>query len=260
MTDTAYLTYEGPIATLTLNRPERFNAIDAATAITLATLGRELAARDETRVVVIRGAGSAFCAGGDINHMAAHLDNPAPMVKGILNAHHEFLIGLQALAAIVVTSVHGAAAGAGFSLAFMGDLCIAADNARFTPAYAQLGLSPDGGGTIGLIRAVGVRRAMQIFLMEDGFDAAQAETWGLVNKVVPQSDLQTATQALAVRLASLAPSAVAATKRLLTAAANRPMAEQLDAEMAELIDCMRMNPFRDAVRRFVDSKNSIIPP
>ncbi|WP_158814312.1 enoyl-CoA hydratase/isomerase family protein [Methylocapsa sp. S129] len=257
MTEAAYLAYDGPIATIILNRPERFNALDEAAAVTLAALGRELAARGDIRVVVIRGAGSAFCAGGDINHMAAHLDDPAPMVKGILNAHHEFLTILNALPAIVVTSVHGAAAGGGFSLAFMGDLCIAADNARFTPAYARLGLSPDGGGTIGLVRAVGARRALQIFLMEDSFGAAQAETWGLVNKVVPESELPATTQALARRLASLGSGAVAATKRLIAAFPGKSMAEQLDAEMNELIGCMRMEPFRDAVRRFMDrSKDS----
>ena len=260
MTDAAYLSYDGLIATITLNRPERFNAIDEAAAVALAALGRELATREDIRVVVIRGAGAAFCAGGDINHMAAHLDDPAPMVKGILNAHHEFLTGLAALPAIVVTSVHGAVAGGGFSLAFMGDLCIAADTARFTPAYARLGVSPDGGGTIGLVRAVGVRRALQIFLMEDSFGAAEAEAWGLVNKVAPESELQTATLALARRLASLGSGAVAATKRLIAASPDRQMAEQLDAEMNELIGCMRMEPFRDAVRRFVDrSKDSRSP-
>jgi enoyl-CoA hydratase/carnithine racemase len=248
----AYLTYDGPIATITLNRPERFNAFDEAAVVVLAALARELAARDGIRVVVIRGAGPAFGAGGDINHMAAHLDDPAPMVKGILNAHHEFLTILDALPAIVVTSVHGVAAGGGFSLAFMGDLCVAADNARFIPAYARLGVSPDGGGTIGLVRAVGVRRALQIFLMEDGFSAAQAEAWGLVNKVVSESELPAATQALAKRLASLGAGAVAATKRLIVASPGRSMAEQLDAEMNELIGCMRMEPFRDAVPRFVD--------
>jgi enoyl-CoA hydratase/carnithine racemase len=263
MTDAAYLAYDGPIATITLNRPERFNAIDEAAAIALAALGRELATRDDVRVVVIRGAGPAFCAGGDINHMAVHLDDPAPMVKGLLNAHHEFLTGLAALPAVVVTSVHGAAAGGGFSLAFMGDLCIAADNARFTPAYARLGVSPDGGGTIGLVRAVGARRALQIFLMEDSFSAARAEAWGLVNKVVPESQLRAETQALARRLASFGAGAVAATKRLIADSPGRSMTEQLDAEMNELIGCMRMDPFRDAVRRFADrskDSNSREPP
>lgn len=250
MTNSAYLSYDGPIGTITLNRPERFNAIDEATAAALAALARDLAARGDLRVVVIRGAGPAFCAGGDISHMAAHLDDPAPMARGILNAHHEFLTGLHALPAIVLTSVHGAVAGAGLSLAFMGDLCIAADTARFTPAYAQLGVSPDGGGTVGLVRAVGARRALQIFLMEDSFGALQAEAWGLVNRVVPESELPTATRALAERLASMGPRAIVATKKLIYASPGRPMAEQLDAEMTELVGCMQGDPFRDAVRRF----------
>lgn len=247
----AYLTYDGPIATITLNRPERFNAMDEAAAVALAAAARELAARDNVRVVVIQGAGPAFCAGGDINEFAANLDDPAPMVTGILTAHHEFLIRLSALPAIVLTSVHGAAAGAGLSLAFMGDVCIAADTARFTPAYARLGVSPDGGGTVGLVRAVGARRALQVFLMEDGFGARQAEAWGLVNRVVPESELQAATRAVAERLAAFAPGVVAATKRLVYASSERPMAQQLEAEMNELIGCMRTDSFRDAVRRFV---------
>jgi enoyl-CoA hydratase/carnithine racemase len=93
--------------------------------------------------------------------------------------------------------------------------------------------------------------------MEDSFGATQAETWGLVNKVVPESELAPATLALARRLASFGPGAVAATKRLVAAASATPMAEQLDAEMNELIGCMRMDPFRDAVRRFIErSKDS----
>lgn len=247
----AFLTCDGSIATITLNRPERFNAMDEAAAVTLARLASELKAREDVRVVVICGAGPAFCAGGDINEFAANLDDPESMVRGILSAHHEFLITLRALPLIVLTSVHGAAAGAGMSLAFMGDLCIAADTARFTPAYARLGVSPDGGGTVGLVRAVGARRALQIFLMEDSFGARQAETWGLVNKVVPEVELSTATQALAERLASIEPRVAGATKRLISTSHERTMAEQLNAEMSELIGCMQADSFRDAVRRFV---------
>lgn len=247
----AFLSYDGPIATIMLNRPERFNAIDQAAAATLAALARELAVRQDVRVVVIRGAGSAFCAGGDIHLFAANLDDPAPMARGVMEPHHEFLAGLRALHAVVITSVPGVAAGAGLSLAFMGDLCIAADNARFTPACARLGVSPDGGGTVGLVSAVGVRRALQIFLMEDEFDARQAEAWGLVNKVVAESDLGASTQALAQRLASFGPEALAATKRLVYASAGRPVAEQLHAEMNEMIGCMQAGPFREAVRHFI---------
>jgi enoyl-CoA hydratase/carnithine racemase len=252
MTDApATLSYDGSIATITLNRPERFNALDAAAAVVLDGFGRALATRADIRVVIIRGAGRAFCGGGDIETFAAHLDAPGPMVTDILEPTHRFLAALRAHPAIVITSVHGAAAGGGLSLAFMGDLCIAADTARFTPAYARLGVSPDAGGTVGLARQVGARRALQIFLMEDGFDARQAEAWSLVNKVVPEAELEAATRALAERLAAFSPDAVAATKRLVHATGERTMAEQLEAEMAELIGCMETERFRTAVRRFM---------
>ena len=95
---------------------------------------------------------------------------------------------------IVLSSVHGSAAGAGMGLAFVTDLCIAADDARFTPAYAKIGVSPDGGSTVGMVGTVGVRRALQIFLAEDSFSAQQAYDWGLVAKVVPAAELKAATQ------------------------------------------------------------------
>ena len=128
---------------------------------------------------------------------------------------------------IVLASVHGSAAGAGLSLALMADLCIAAEDARFTPAYAKLGVSPDGGGTIGLTAAVGPRRALQIFLAEDQFSAAQALQWGLVVKVVPAAELKAATRELAHRLAQNAPAAIAATKT-----ADPACAEQFDRASA----------------------------
>lgn len=185
----AILTIEDEIAYVTLNRPERLNAIDVAMAERLRGIGREIMAQDALRVVVVRGAGSAFCAGGDIDVFAANLGDVAPVVTTLLTAYHEFLAVLADTSRLVLTSVHGAAAGAGLSLAAMGDLCIASEDARFTPAYAQLGVSPDGGGTVGLVRAVGSRRALQIFLAEDHFDAARALEWGLVCNVVPPADL-----------------------------------------------------------------------
>ncbi|MCZ0732851.1 enoyl-CoA hydratase/isomerase family protein [Phreatobacter sp. AB_2022a] len=247
----ARLDYDGPVATITLDRPERFNALDRDAALALFAIGQELAERRDVRVIVIRGAGRSFCAGGDIETFAAHIDATGPMVTGILEPTHAFLTTLRTHPAVVVTSVQGAAAGGGLSLAFMGDLCVAADTARFTPAYIRLGVSPDAGGTVGLARIVGARRAMQIFLMEDGFSAAQAESWGLVNKVVPEAELAAETAALAKRLAGFSPAAVAATKRLIHGTAGRSMAEQLDAELNELIGCMETEAFREAVHRFL---------
>ena len=182
---------------------------------------------------------------------AAHLGAIEPVVTRLLAAHHAFLTVLRNTPKLVLTSVHGAAAGAGLSLAAMGDLCIASADARFTPAYGKLGVSPDGGGSVGLVEAVGVRRALQIFLTEDQFTAGQALAWGLVCRVVPPADLADETARLAQRLARNEPAAAAATKMLVRQSPSTPLDEQLNAEMRNLLACMRTRAFEDAVHRFV---------
>src|SRR5438128_1323475 len=183
----ALLRIEGPIATITLNRPSAFNSIDLSIAKKLEQLSADVEASDQIKVLVIEGEGRAFCAGGDLQTIgaAAAADNIAPVVGELLRHYHAFITTLRRMPKVVLSSVHGSAAGAGLSLAFVADLCIAAEDARFTPAYSKLGVSPDGGGTVGLAASVGPRRAMQIFLAEDSFSAAQAYEWGLVAKVVP---------------------------------------------------------------------------
>src|SRR6202795_1708659 len=144
--DPALLRIEGPIATITLNRPAAFNSIDLSIARKLEQLGAEVEASDEIRVLVIEGEGRAFCAGGDLQTIgaAAAADTIAPVVGELLKHYHAFITTLRRMPKIVLASVHGSAAGAGLSLAFVADLCISADDARFTPAYAQLGGSPAG--------------------------------------------------------------------------------------------------------------------
>jgi enoyl-CoA hydratase/carnithine racemase len=250
--DPALLGIEGPIATITLNRPAAFNAIDLPIAKKLEQLGAEVAANSDIRVLVIEGVGRAFCAGGDLQTIgaAAAAGTITPVVSELLLHYHAFITSLRQMPKIVLASVHGSAAGAGFSLAFVADLCICAEDARFTPAYAKLGVSPDGGGTAGVLASVGPRRAMQIYLAEDSFSAAQAHDWGLVAKVVPAAGLKAATRELALRLAQNAPAALAATKALLHRAPVTPIEQQLDAERDAIIGCMHTDEFRAAVKRF----------
>src|SRR3984885_2921105 len=250
--DPALLRIEGPIATITLNRPSSFNSIDLSIAKKLEQLGAEIEASDDIRVLVIEGEGRAFCAGGDLQTIgaAAAADNIAPVVGELLRHHPAFIPALRRMPKIVLSSVHGSAAGAGLSLAFVADLCIAAEDARFTPAYSKLGVSPDGGGTVGVVAAVGVRRALQIFLAEDSFSAAQAHAWGLVAKVVPAVELKAATRELAHRLAQNAPAGLAANKALIHRAPVTSIEAQLDAERDAIIDCMHTDEFRVAVKKF----------
>jgi enoyl-CoA hydratase/carnithine racemase len=250
--DPALLRIEGPIATITLNRPGAFNSIDLSIAKKLEQLSAQVEADDELRVLVIEGVGRAFCAGGDLQTIgaAAAADNIAPVVGELLKHYHAFITTLRRMPKIVLSSVHGSAAGAGMSLAFVADLCIASEDARFTPAYAKLGVSPDGGGTVGVAASVGPRRALQIYLAENSFSAAQAYDWGLVAKVVPATELKAATRELAQRLAQNAPAALAATKALIHHAHITPIEQQLDSERDAIIDCMHTEEFRVAVKKF----------
>src|SRR5712664_1511491 len=251
-TDPALLRIDGPIATITLNRLAAFNAIDLSIAKKLEQLGAEVEASHDIRVLVIEGQGRAFCAGGDLQTLgaAADADTIAPVVGELLKHYHAFIETVRRMPKIVLSSVHGSAAGAGMGLAFVADLCIAADTARFTPAYAKIGVSPDGGSTVGMVGTVGVRRALQIFLAEDSFSAQQAHDWGLVAKVVAAAELKAATRKFAERLAQNPPAAIGATKSLVYQAALTPTRQQLGAEEEKIIDCMQSDEFRVAVKKF----------
>src|SRR6202048_5070231 len=250
--DPALLRIEGPIATITLNRPAAYNSIDLSIAKKLEQLSAEVEASDDIRVLVIEGEGRAFCGGGDLQTIgaAAAADNIAPVVGELLEHYHAFIETVRRMPKIVLSSVHGSAAGAGMGLAFVADLCIAADDARFTPAYAKIGVSPDGGSTVGMVGTIGTRRALQIFLAEDSFSAQQAHDWGLVARIVPAAELKAATRQFAERLAQNPPAAIGGTKSLVYQAAVTPIRQQLDAEEAKIIDCMQSDEFRVAVKKF----------
>src|SRR3984885_2950231 len=174
--DPALLRVEGPIATITLNRPTAFNAIDLSIAKKLEQLAAEVEASDDIRVLVIEGKGRAFCTGGDLRIIgeAAAADTMAPVVGEILQHAHAFIATLRRMPTMELTRVHGAPSGGGLSPAVLADRCNRSEDPRFTPAYGKLGISPDGGGTTGLVASVGARRALQIDLTEDSFSGALA--------------------------------------------------------------------------------------
>jgi enoyl-CoA hydratase/carnithine racemase len=250
------LSLEGAVGTLTLQRPHVYNAIDLEMAKSLRAAAVAVAEDDAIRVLVIQGAGRGFCAGGDVAHFAEQLDDVETAVENFLVEFHAFLSVLHEMPKVVITSVHGAAAGAGFSLAAAGDLCIASAEARFVAAYAKLGVSPDCGGSVGVVRAVGVRAAMEMFLLDDETSATEARRKGLVSRVVPLAGLHEATSAIARRIGAFPIEASGATKRLLLQSPTTELETQLACEMRALVRCMKTPQYRDAASRFRPSRGT----
>jgi 2-(1,2-epoxy-1,2-dihydrophenyl)acetyl-CoA isomerase len=254
MTDSILLQVDERIAFVTFNRPDRLNAIDLGMARAFRATVEALASRDDVRAVVLRGAGAAFVAGGDIKLFAGDRDQAAATIGELIDHFHAATVGLQRLPAPVVASVHGAAAGGGFSLALAADLRIAADTATFTPAYLRLGTSPDGGGTFFLTRLVGPSKALEIFLLGGTYSAADALGLGLVNRLVPAADLERETAQLAASIARGAMPAVARAKALMIGRDIEALVRQLSAEKQAFLDCVRSPDFEEGVAAFLSKR------
>jgi 2-(1,2-epoxy-1,2-dihydrophenyl)acetyl-CoA isomerase len=258
MEPTLSLARDGPIATLTLNRPESLNALDLRMIDELVAHTSALAGDRATRCVVIEGAGRHFMAGGDIRLFAAQLELPlAERTRefgGLVARVHAAIEQLQRLPQPVIASVHGAVAGFGLSLMCACDLAIAGESSYFTSAYRHLGLSPDGGSTWTLPRIVGVKKAMEIVLLGERFTADDALRLGLVNRVVPDEARRDATRRLAAALASGPALALANDKRLINQSLSRSLSEQLAAEAASFAACAAQDDFAEGVRAFLDKR------
>lgn len=242
---------EGSITTLRLNRPASLNAADSALALAFRDACLALESDTSVRVVVLAGEGRAFMAGGDI---AQFRDAPQTIAETLIDPLHEGLQCLVRLRAPVIASLHGAVAGAGLSLAMACDLALAAEGTRFSFAYARLGASCDLGGSWHLPRVVGLRRALEIALLGDTLDAAQALQLGLVNRVVPADTLADETRQLAERLAVGAPVALGQLKRLMREASSHDLATQLAAERAAFVACAGTQDFHEGVAAFLDKR------
>lgn len=255
MNDTILAESRDRILFLTLNRPAAMNVVNGAMSDRMVEIGRslhEIAA--DARVIVVRGAGRSFMAGGDIHEFQAHMSSIGAMLEPLIDGFHVFVQALADAPQPVLCSVHGAAAGGGFSLAVAGDLVIAADTARFTVAYRKLGTSPDGGATYTLPRAVGQKRAMEMLLLSGQMSAAEAMDAGLVNRVVPAEALEAETMRMAGELAGNARAANAAMKRLLRASGGNDLAAQLSSERDAFVRCAREADFAEGVTAFLEKR------
>ncbi|MFZ5510919.1 MAG: enoyl-CoA hydratase/isomerase family protein [Pseudomonadota bacterium] len=242
---------DGAIAHLRFNRPGVLNAIDAATAQAFLAACRALAADGEVRAVVVSGEGRAFIAGGDLAEMRR---NPVEAARALIGPLHEGIVLLAALDAPVIASLHGAVAGGGLGVALACDLAIAAEGTRFNLAYVNVGTSSDCSTSWALPRLVGLRKALEIALLGETFDAQEALRLGIVNRVVPAADLAAETEKLARRLAEGPPLALGRLKRLMRQSLNRELQEQLDAEAEGFLSCAASADFAEGVGAFFEKR------
>jgi 2-(1,2-epoxy-1,2-dihydrophenyl)acetyl-CoA isomerase len=240
---------EGAVLTITLNRPDKLNAFDDAMHAGFRDALK--AARDrEVRAVVLTGAGRGFCVGQDLASFAGGRD-----VGSLLrDSYHPNIRALRALEKPVIAAVNGAAAGAGLSLATACDVRIAADSASFVPAFVNVGLVPDSGGSHFLTRILGPARAAEWMLSGRRLAADEALAWGLVSEVVPAADLPARAAEQAATLAAMATGAIAMHKRLFDAAARTTLDEQLELEAQMQSAAARSDDFAEGVAAFREKR------
>jgi 2-(1,2-epoxy-1,2-dihydrophenyl)acetyl-CoA isomerase len=249
------VTREGNIATVLLNRPERMNALNAAVAVGLnEALGR-IETDKEIDVVVLAGAGRAFCAGGDLAVIGRGREkNDLTELDPILRAGMNAVLRIRTMRQPVIAAVHGAAAGAGMSIALAADIRIASEDAMFGQNFAKVGLFPDYGGSYFLPELVGPAKAAEMFYTGDMIDAAETLRLGIVNRVVPLAQLQSEVRALAQKIANGPQIAIRAVKRVLFADAKQELTKALEREVEQQMKCFSSEDCGEGIRAFFEKR------
>src|SRR5829696_7338560 len=243
------------ILTITLNRPDKLNAFIGHMRRDLAEALEHAGSDRSVRVVIITGAGRAFCAGGDIAFMAELMQRRnAEEFSRILGAGRRVVLAIRQMAKPVIASVNGPASGAGCNLAFACDLRIASNTATFSQSFAKVGLHPDWGGTYFLPRLVTPNKACEMFFLGESIDAAEAARLGIVNQVVAPDELESATLQLAERLRAAPPIALAAAKHAVYMSEGAELEEMLRYETEAQLRCFDSDDAHEGVRAFLEKR------
>jgi len=242
------------IAVITLNRPEKFNAINREMALQLQA-ALDQCMDNSCRAVLITGAGKAFCAGQDLDEA---IDPHGPGMERILKEHYNPLITqIRSLQKPVVAAVNGVAAGAGANLALSCDLCIASDSATFIQAFSKIGLVPDSGGSFFLPRLVGWQRAAGLMMLGEKITGAEALQMGLIWKTVVAEQLQEEAMALVKQLAAMPTRALALIKEQLNQSATHNLAQQLALEDQLQQQAAASDDFKEGVTAFLEKRKPV---
>jgi 2-(1,2-epoxy-1,2-dihydrophenyl)acetyl-CoA isomerase len=251
--DSVLLEVRDNVAHVTLNRPQAGNALDLEMAKQLMAVALRCEADQSVRAVLLKGAGSSFCAGGDVKVFVAQKELPA-YLREITSYLHLAISRFARLDAPVIAAVHGSAAGGGFSLAISCDLVIAAESAKFLMAYSKIGMAPDGGSTYFLPRLVGIKRAMELTLTNRILSAREACDWGLVTEVVPLESLAARAEELSRSLAQGPTGAFGSAKRLLHGGWNQTLETQMELESRAIAETGGSAEGQEGIKAFVEKR------
>ncbi len=259
MTDTSYntiqLDYQDRVAILRLNRPENANGLNGQMACELAHASRLLSQDSQVKVLMLTGNGNFFCAGGDIKAMSEFGEDVAMGLKGIADDLHQTISNLSRMAAPLIVAVNGTAAGAGMSLAAIGDLVLASETAKFTMAYSKIGLSPDGSSSYFLPRLIGLRKTQELMFTNRVLSAEEALDWGLINQVVAQDQLLNEANKLAQKLATGSLNSNAAIKALLVHSYSNQLEAQMELESRSIAACSAAADGVEGVSAFLEKRS-----
>ncbi|MGH9837440.1 MAG: enoyl-CoA hydratase/isomerase family protein [Blastocatellia bacterium] len=257
MSDRLLITLENGVKRITFNNPARRNSIDFAT-INLFTDAIRQSAEDETRVVVITGAGDSFCAGADLQSLSSEGDIANhDVTESLRNGVNPGILAMRELPKPIIARVHGHAAGVGCNYALASDLIIASDQAFFSQVFVKIALMPDGGGTFFLPRLVGYNKTFELMALGDPISAQEALDLGMINRVAPFEELDKVVNGLAARLAQSPVIAMAKIKAALNRSLQSDLAAMLDFEAVNQGDCFRSNDFKEGVAAFLQKRKAV---
>jgi 2-(1,2-epoxy-1,2-dihydrophenyl)acetyl-CoA isomerase len=256
---------ESAVGSITLNRPEALNAFNLVLAKQFSKAIDDFNRNTAVRVIVIRGVGRVFSAGGDVKEMLGYVKGPTPeqdqqgtdratYFREPLAAFGEIIVSLRGSPKPVLAAVHGAVAGVAFNLMLACDMVLAEEKTRFSQAFIKLGLSPDGGGTWFLPRLLGHARASELTMLPTELDAQKALSWGLVNWVVPQNDFETKLADIAARLVDGPSQAIARTKSLLRSTYDHVLSEHIELERLAQVENASHRDFEEGLVAFVEKR------
>jgi 2-(1,2-epoxy-1,2-dihydrophenyl)acetyl-CoA isomerase len=259
MTSEVNVQCENNIAVVTMNRPEKMNALTTAGFMLLTKTLRQLATDEDASVVILTGAGRAFCAGGDVSSMASDTEFTETTLEGRAQTLREAMDCARVLHDMpkpTIAMVRGAAAGAGLSLALSCDLRVASASARFVTAFKEVAYSGDFGGSYFLTKLVGPSKAKELYFLSERLNAEQALNLGIANVVVEDSNLDAETKAIAARLAAGPQVAYRYMKRNLNAAETLSLAEVMDLEAWHHTRCGMTEDHLEGARAFVEKRKA----